>query len=609
MSNDLADLLKTYNDKIVAMEARIAFLEKLEASTSGSPPPDAVLYTPQVESGARQLQARTNIGAMPLVSPATFPNLVEVQNDGTLADGGYRSSVSAIFGSVVKRDGAGVLFQQLSNPSYSAYLENTGAGVGAVLLSASGTGATSTSTSGTYHHSFGAVSAIARTTGALTFVGGSAATNRAAQRVALGFEEAATKATPIDADSLLMIDSAASNVVKRVTWANVKSVIQTAFNSVYVTLGTSQTIVAAGTKIWQGLQTFQAGANFSYSRLTSLVATAHNNVLWGRRGDIDHLRILDYQDEAALWGERAAPYDSITFSTAPSAFGGGDVDLNIFRDDSTAVQWTSGTPFPIAITIDSSTNPVTVKGNATWQVGLTFRSEGVTITNIQVEIWDGSGYISVHNAAPGNNGTETSGFGYWISPRFLSDVGTGFDIQRLRVTINGDNAAIANNFRIQRLQLYHDTAAWDTFAQERFALVRQRATILPFHAESDGTITLTNQPSTEQFLSNSSRNITKFDLTQYTQCRLITRVTTGSASANSPRLRVRYRTTFSTTESDYSDIGTSEVSTSLTSTGVIDSGWVNLAAGALADVFVTVTQLGGDGAADPAYGMLMVHFR
>lgn len=132
---------------------------------------------------------------------------------------------------------------------------------------------------------------------------------------------------------------------------------------------------------------------------------------------------------------------------------------------------------------------------------------------------------------------------------------------------------------------------------------------IPFHSDASANVTLTNQAAADGFLGNSNRNITKADLTNYTQCRLLARVVTASASAASPRIRVRYRTAFSTTIADFSDIGTSEVACSLSAAGLIDSGWINLAAGAKADVFLTISQLGGDGVADPALGMVLAQFR
>lgn len=133
--------------------------------------------------------------------------------------------------------------------------------------------------------------------------------------------------------------------------------------------------------------------------------------------------------------------------------------------------------------------------------------------------------------------------------------------------------------------------------------------ILAFHADAGVAVTMTNQANSEQFLANSNRNITKIDLTGLTECRLLTRVVTGSASVNNPRLYLQYHTSFTTTVATYSDIGTSEVDTSMTTAGLIDSGWIPLVAGAKADVFVTVIQNGGDAAADPVVGMVIAHFR
>lgn len=126
---------------------------------------------------------------------------------------------------------------------------------------------------------------------------------------------------------------------------------------------------------------------------------------------------------------------------------------------------------------------------------------------------------------------------------------------------------------------------------------------IPFHSDATANVTLTNQAAADGFLAGSNRNIIKADLAGYTQCRLLTRVVTQSASAASPRVRLRYKAgAFSTTLTDYIQIGDSDVTCSLTAAGLIDSGWVNLVAGAKADVLLTISQLGGDGVADPALG-------
>jgi hypothetical protein len=134
--------------------------------------------------------------------------------------------------------------------------------------------------------------------------------------------------------------------------------------------------------------------------------------------------------------------------------------------------------------------------------------------------------------------------------------------------------------------------------------------ILPFHANTSGNSALTNQANTEQFIVNNSRNICQCDLTDFTQYRLCARVVTGSASANSPRLYAQYHTSFTTTVATYSDLGSGgEVALSLTTAGAIKTAWTTIAAGALADVFLTVMQHGGDATADPAIAHVQIQFR
>jgi len=40
---------------------------------------------------------------------------------------------------------------------------------------------------------------------------------------------------PVDADTVPLIDSAASNVLKKLTWANIKATIKSYFDALYVT--------------------------------------------------------------------------------------------------------------------------------------------------------------------------------------------------------------------------------------------------------------------------------------------------------------------------------------------------------------------------------------
>lgn len=57
---------------------------------------------------------------------------------------------------------------------------------------------------------------------------------------------AAAKTTPVDADTLLLFDSAASNIGKTLSWANVKAGILTYFNA------TNKTVPIDADRIWLG---------------------------------------------------------------------------------------------------------------------------------------------------------------------------------------------------------------------------------------------------------------------------------------------------------------------------------------------------------------------
>jgi hypothetical protein len=58
-----------------------------------------------------------------------------------------------------------------------------------------------------------------------------------AGNVGSAIDGATAKATPIDADTMPLIDSAASNVLKKVTWANIKATLKSYFDTLYQAAG------------------------------------------------------------------------------------------------------------------------------------------------------------------------------------------------------------------------------------------------------------------------------------------------------------------------------------------------------------------------------------
>jgi hypothetical protein len=107
-----------------------------------------------------------------------------------------------------------------------------------------------------------------------------------------------------------------------------------------------------------------------------------------------------------------------------------------------------------------------------------------------------------------------------------------------------------------------------------------------------------------------AKSVERVDLTGYTQVRL--RVNKqGTSGAAASKLILRYKVApFTQVVANYSDIGTSEVSVAINVNNTyLDTGWINLAEAAKADVFLALLGSGGDGALDPAFGTITAEFK
>lgn len=136
--------------------------------------------------------------------------------------------------------------------------------------------------------------------------------------------------------------------------------------------------------------------------------------------------------------------------------------------------------------------------------------------------------------------------------------------------------------------------------------------IIPIVIPTDSNVTLTNMPSAEGWIQALDIWIARNDLTLYRQARLVVRKM-ATAGATGAKLVAKYSTVnpnATYTSSDWNDLGTSEISCAINvSNQVIVSSWINLAAGAKADVYFTVVGTGGDGVADPVIGQVSVQVR
>jgi len=163
------------------------------------------------------------------------------------------------------------------------------------------------------------------------------------------------------------------------------------------------------------------------------------------------------------------------------------------------------------------------------------------------------------------------------------------------IQLVGDSASPGNN-------VFYGTNSAGTRSFYRPPLI--------FSINSAGS-TLTNHANALELLTPNSPGIfiTKLDLTGFTQVMLQIHVFAASASGNSPRIILGYATSYTTTAGSFSDIGTSAVTCSMSSTGVIRSAWTDLAAGAIGDVWIAPLSNGGNGAADPQIQGITAYFR
>lgn len=134
------------------------------------------------------------------------------------------------------------------------------------------------------------------------------------------------------------------------------------------------------------------------------------------------------------------------------------------------------------------------------------------------------------------------------------------------------------------------------------------------HGDAGVNFAMTNATLAERFAGNSTRHIVVANLKGYTQGRFFAQIQVASASASTPKIRLRYYTSWNGTFSNYLQLGASGHADISVFTGTAatlgDTGWFDLAAGAKADgIALAMCEIGGDAAADPAVGWTAAWFR
>jgi hypothetical protein len=197
------------------------------------------------------------------------------------------------------------------------------------------------------------------------------------------------------------------------------------------------------------------GGTFNYSSNSSLPDSgSYISQFWiPRFGDLSNVIFQDYQDEL-YYAHKIA---TVTLSGTPDSGTGNEPFVN----DSSFATWNSGsTVGTIQYTIDYGAGSITAKNSGTsFALGITTRSgSGAQITNVKVEFYDNSvpGYTQVFSGAP----TVLSGNNVFLTGNLSALSGSSFNIPKLRITLTLNNPT-TGVFRLERLMLYHATAAWD----------------------------------------------------------------------------------------------------------------------------------------------------
>ena len=119
--------------------------------------------------------------------------------------------------------------------------------------------------------------------------------------------------------------------------------------------------------------------------------------------------------------------------------------------------------------------------------------------------------------------------------------------------------------------------------------------------------TWTNLPSAVGLFQGFATKIVLIDTSRYTHARLRVNKTSVAGSSGS-KLAIRYHTAYTQTAATYSQMGASaDIACAVDSAGTyVDSGRIQLAAGARGLVYVALVGYGGDGATSPQFGLIIM---
>jgi hypothetical protein len=169
---------------------------------------------------------------------------------------------------------------------------------------------------------------------------------------------ATSKTTPVDGDTMPLIDSAASNVLKKVTWANIKATLKTYWDTLYALTGSiSSSGLTMSTARLLGRTTASTGA---VEELTATAATAFLNAMVGDSGSGGTKGLVP----APAAGDAAGGKYLKADGTWASPSGGSGKILQVVlaekKDPASVTGTTFGSVFTAPITPSSATSKVLI---------------------------------------------------------------------------------------------------------------------------------------------------------------------------------------------------------------------------------------------------------
>lgn len=200
---------------------------------------------------------------------------------------------------------------------------------------------------------------------------------------------ATAKTTPVDADAIGLIDSAASNILKKLTWANVKATLKTYFDTLYDASGAASSAQSA------------AIAACPAETTTTIGSLIHGATAKTTPVDADELGLIDSAASNALkrltWANLKATLKTY-FDTLYAPVGGGSGALTLLAVLTASNNATIDDTTHITSTYDDYL--IVIENMVPTSNGVAFLMQ---VTTNAGSSWIATGY---------NDGINTTGFGF-----------------------------------------------------------------------------------------------------------------------------------------------------------------------------------------------------